>query len=137
MSKWDGFFSSVLEDIVEVGDDSDLFESTELGVVKDFGRLDFPAVHVIPDRSDYTGNGEYEIPIIVNLYFEKVRGREDYIDFMRTMESFIDEVQTKLEKNGNVVEWKPVNINHYPGEFENTLLAVIEVEWRVKQMQKF
>ncbi len=136
MSDWSGFFSSVLEDLEELGDEVSYFDSRETGTVKDFGVFDFPAVHIIPDRTNYVGNGEYELPFVINLYFERTRGAK-YSKYVKTMEKWLEDVDEKIDKNSYPFSFKPVSINYYPGEFENTLIEMVEITYEVKQLQDF
>lgn len=106
----------------------------------DFDRLDWPAAHVLPERSDYVGAGEYEHTGNVLFYFDRVderRGSEGYLDHVSTAANAVSDIQTELGKDGRISEFKPTGVEHFAGAVEGTMLAVVQVSWTATTLVDF
>jgi len=128
MGQFDGFFKSIFTDIESVYKDnySDEFEDIVIGPYQ-INELDFPSVHIIPDRSTYESRSEYDTRVVINYYFERSPKDYSFLDNQTTVESTLEDLIIELDTNSNLTEFKITEIEYFAGEVGQVLLNIIKV----------
>ena len=128
MGQFDGFFKSVFTDIKDILESnySDDFEDIVIGPYQ-INDLDYPCVHIIPDRSSYQGRSEYTTEVDIFFYFERSNKDYSFMDNQTTVESTLEDIIKELDSNSNVTEFKINELEYFAGDVGQVLLNIIRV----------
>ena len=74
MVDFTGKFSRPIKNIETALEEFQPKYGIEIGPIN-YDKLEFPTIHIIPDRTDYQGSGEYEDRVSIFFYFEKGKNR--------------------------------------------------------------
>lgn len=129
-----GFISSLIESF-ETGLDTGDFNVVVGG--EDPDRLSYPTAQFYPDRSDYTGNHEYDDTHMIFFIFEKGKNDSKIVENSKKVEKALDALADELETNEIVKEFKPITFQYRVGEQEGSMLDIIEVEYGVTKFEMF
>lgn len=102
----------------------------------DFGKISYPAVHVIPDTSNHQGGNEYQHTGFVNFYFQR-ESSSAYRTRLTLVGKAMQSVMDHLESDPQVVTFKPTRVEHYAGATPDTLVLKIEVEYTATTLVDF
>lgn len=133
MSTFTSFWSSIIQSMKSgCEESSDTFNIVVGGV--DTKRIRFPCIHILPESSDYQSRQVYEDRVTVNFYFERsTRGKQNLISNLKDVESSIDGILDKLDKNSLVGEFKISNLEFLAGDM-GKLIDVISVTFFVTKI---
>lgn len=114
---------------------TDTFGEPTVGPV-DWTAISYPAVHVLPDTSNHSSGNEYDHSGFLNFYFERRKSTE-YRDHLLVVADALSSVMDSLEADENVIEFKPIRVENYAGQLDDTLLIKIEVEFTASTLVEF
>lgn len=133
MMDFTGLFTSSQQEFV------DGLRENGFNVVKgntDYSRLSFPTAQYFMDRSNYTGNGNYEEEHTILYLFEKSTQQDKMVENAEKIEESLNDIHSNL-KDGSGYEFKPVNFEFMVAEYEDTLMDVVSVTVRVSKVVDF
>ncbi len=128
MGQFDNFFSSIftdIKDILESNYSSD-FEDIVIGPYQ-INELDYPCIHIIPERSAYQGRSEYQTSVDIFFYFERDAKDYSFLDNQNTVESTLSDLIIELDSNPNLTEFKISELEYFAGQAGQVLLNIIRV----------
>lgn len=134
MSEYSGFMTDVVTNFEDAFNDSDF--NTVVGEVN-MEKLDYPAVHIIPDRVEQVEGCKYNIYVDVFYFFESLRNVGRWYDHMEDVEDTFNSISEELKSNSGVGEYKPVSIENFAGSQGGSIILGIEVNWRVTKLIDF
>lgn len=128
---FEDLFDESLVSTVKTGAEyfDNLYGTIEEGPIVDFGRLDYPCIMIIPQDTNYQGNGQYEKLVTLFFYFKRLnKDAEYYKEVTRTISA---SVWLEFLSNSDFIEHKIQGMSSYPGNMENNQLWIREVQFRV------
>ena len=133
MVDFTGKFSKPIKNIETALEEFQPKYGIEIGAVN-YDRLDYPTIHIIPDRTDYQGSGEYASYVPIFFYFTKGKNENKYVEHLEDVEKTIDTILGELQENDDLFEYKLNGLENFAGEQNNTLLEIIKIEIKVSRI---
>lgn len=97
-------------------------------------KLVYPAAHIIPDRIDYVGNGQYEIYFTVMFYYDDIPADSKYIDQLKEVENSLDDILTSLGTLSTIGEYKIIYVDNFVGASGGSIIQGIQLDFKVSKL---
>lgn len=133
-----GYAKAMVEDIKTAIEDnhSDSFEDIVIGGFN-INELDYPCVHIIPDRSTYEGGSGYRTSVDINFYFERDPKGYSFLTNLGTVDDVKDNIMSKLDSNNKFSEYKLTTEEFLAGEVGQKMLNVYTLTFKTTWLIEF